>query len=59
MVPLWNDSERLRRRAEETRAQAAKVQDPEARRVLLEVAECYAQMARKAEAWRSGPGPSE
>ena len=52
MAAAWNDPELLRQRAEEARLQAAKVGDPEARRILLAVAACYEKMAADAAARR-------
>lgn len=45
-----------RTEAAEARALAARFQDPEAQRSMLEVASAYDMMARLEEAARAGPG---
>ena len=51
MGQLWNDPDGLRERAEETRAHAMRMLQPEARVVMLEIAAAYEDMAEEAEAW--------
>ncbi len=46
------DTEYWLARAEEARAQASAMRDPNARRTLLEIAENYQQLAEQAEARR-------
>jgi hypothetical protein len=44
-------------RAEEARAQASEMRDPDASRTLLEIAENYEQLAEQAEARRKTGAP--
>jgi hypothetical protein len=46
------DAEYWLERAEEARAQASEMHDPDAKRTLLEIAENYQQLADQAEARR-------
>jgi hypothetical protein len=50
------DTEYWLGRAEEARAQASEMRDPDARRTLLEIAENYQQLAEQAEARRKTGG---
>jgi hypothetical protein len=49
MPALWNDPEHWRSRAEEARATADQLQDLEAKRVMLGIAEGYDELAARAE----------
>ena len=48
-VVLFNDAKHWRERAEEARATAEQISDPEARRKMHEIAESYARLAQRAE----------
>jgi hypothetical protein len=52
------DAEYWLERAEEARAQASAMRDPDARRTLLEIAENYRQLADQAEARRKTSPPN-
>ena len=52
------DTEYWVARAEEARAQASEMRDPDARRTLLEIAENYQQLAEQAEARRKTGAPN-
>ena len=51
------DTEYWAARAEEARAQAGEMRDPDAKRTLLEIAENYQQLADQAEARRKTGAP--
>jgi len=46
---LWNDPKHWRERAEEALVRAEQLSDPEAQRMMLEVAAGYERLAQKAE----------
>ena len=50
MRRLFNNEKHWRDRAEETRSRADQMKDPEARRILLDIAAGYARLAELAEA---------
>ena len=47
--PLIHDAEHWRKRAEESRALAGRMMDLESRRVMLEIAKSYDELAARAE----------
>ena len=47
--PLIHDAEHWRKRAEESRALASRMTDQESRRVMLEIAKSYDELAARAE----------
>ncbi|HWI27037.1 MAG TPA: hypothetical protein VN668_08700 [Stellaceae bacterium] len=51
-MPGQLGAEYWRERAEEARAQADQLQDPDSRKTLLEIAENYEQLAEQAERMR-------
>ena len=53
-MPERLGAEYWRERAEEARAQASQMRDPRARRMLLDIAENYEQVAQQSEAIRKG-----
>jgi hypothetical protein len=54
MPRLIDNPEHWRARAEETRAIAEKLLDPEARRMMREIADRYEKLAERAERRRAG-----
>ena len=48
--PLIHDAEHWRKRAEESRALAGRMTDQKSRRVMLEIAKSYDELAARAEA---------
>ena len=59
MKPGHDDPAHWRMLATEVRAQAGAMQDPQAKRKMLDVAYAYEQMAKAAEARRAGFGRRE
>ena len=57
-APIRLDAQHWRDRAEEARANAAKIVDLDSRRLMLEVATTYDRLAEQAEAPGAGNGPS-
>jgi hypothetical protein len=59
MESIPSEAERWRERAAEARAGAAEMHDPNARLVMLEIAENYERLAKYAEARASRPPGGE
>jgi hypothetical protein len=56
---LLNNAEHWRDRAEEARTHAEQLTDPEAKRMMLSIAESYEKLAQRAEERRIQDGSSE
>jgi hypothetical protein len=48
-IPLINNPQHWRDRAEEARVNAEQMRDPESRRMMLEIADGYMRLAERAE----------
>jgi hypothetical protein len=58
MMQISDESEHWRRLAEEARSEAAQITNPRAKQMLLNVADTYDAMARRAEKKLPGSDPS-
>lgn len=54
---LFDNPQHWRERAREARAIAEQVNEPDAKRMMLEIAQTYEQLAERAEARAAGPSP--
>ena len=54
---LFDNPKHWRERASEARAIADQVNEPEAKRMMLEIAQTYEQLAERAEARAARPSP--
>jgi hypothetical protein len=58
-LELLNNAEHWRNRAEEARVHAEQLTDPEAKRMMLAIAESYEKLAQRAGKRRTSVGSSE